>query len=245
MGLVLDVLLELVLEGREPEEEMGARSHHRSPFAEHAVPINEVLGVEYLPALIALVPSGAHMAAVRAGPFHVPVREVPAAVLAVGERHIALVDVPLLPEVQHEVLDHLQMRRMLRVQEEIEAQPEPLEAPQVDFVEAIRYHLGLHSLLFRADRGGRSVHVRTGDHQDVVSLHPVISSEYVGREIAPRHSSDVNDAVSIRPSDADEYPCHISPIMVIGFKTEVRPMGKDNIWKGYRAKGSMIWTLRR
>ncbi len=176
----------------------------------------QVERVEEVAAALALVPPGLLEAAVGARPLHVPVRQVPPVVRAVGQHHGLQVDVPLLVEGPEEVLGHLLVGGVLRGEVQVEGDAQVLDALRDDLVVPLGHLLGGRPLRLRLDGDGRPVHVGARDHQDPVPAEPVEAGEDVPWEEAPDDVADVDGPAGIGPGDSDEHLGHRGPALPWG-----------------------------
>ena len=69
---------------------------------------------------------------------------------------------------------------------------------------AVHYVLGLDPFLFGADGYGCAVAVAARDHQDLITLQPVITGKDIGWQIATSQVAQVQRTIGIGPGDTDE-----------------------------------------
>ena len=166
--------------------------------------VDQVGGIELVPAVVALVAARALEAADRARALDVAVgKRVPG---RGGERpeRLLLDDVALSMERAEEVLGDAVVVGGRRPREEVVREPEVAKILADELVEAVG---GLTRRLaggVRRDHDRRPVLVRPAHHEDVVAAQPVIAGERVRRNAEARHVADVAQAARIRPRDRDQ-----------------------------------------
>jgi hypothetical protein len=170
--------------------------------------IDQVLRVELVAAVVALVAARAGVTADRAGALDEPVGQG-----APGRRR----DRPrcgLLDQVTVAVDDAEQLLRHMVViarggaGEQVVAQPERGEIFDDHPVVLVGELLGGQPLRLRLDQDGGAVLVRPADHEHVVTGHPHIAAEDVGGHSEPRNMADVSRAVGVGPGHRGENVTH-------------------------------------
>ena len=160
------------------------------------------------PAFLALVAPGALIPAFLAAALHVPIGKELTAFGAIILQCALPVEIAVLHQLVEDVVDHIEMvlRRGLCEQGEVDAQV--LDGLLVDAMVALGHLLRSGLLLLGPDGDGRSMHVRAGDHEDLISLERVIFCEYVRGQEGTGHMSEMKRAVGVGPSNADQYFYH-------------------------------------
>ena len=78
---------------------------------------------------------------------------------------------------------------------------------------AQRHLLWLSPFLLRGDHDGGAVHVAAAYHQHLVSLEPVVTGKYVGRQVAARHVAQMQRSIGVWPRNGDEDVLHGGAIL--------------------------------
>lgn len=151
--------------------------------AHAAAGIDEVLGIQGAAAVVALVAAGFLVATVGAGTLDITVGQEAAGLGVVELRGRALIDVAVLHEAQEDVVGDGGVVLRAGVGEEVERDAELAPVAEKLRVELVDDLLGRAALVVGADGDGRAVRVATGDHQDVVADHAVVTGEDIGGEI--------------------------------------------------------------
>ena len=202
--VVLQPFAQRLVVGAEPVEEVVRRADLRRRAVELAARVLEVDRVEDVAAVVALVAARALEAADRARALDVAVEQEALLDGAVGQVHLALVDVADLQQLEEHVLGDARVVLRAGGREEVEADAEALPALEELGVE-VRRHLGRGAAFFLgADGDRRAVLVGAGDHQDFVAGGAVVAGEDVRRQVGADYLADVQGAVSVRPGDPDK-----------------------------------------
>jgi hypothetical protein len=163
--------------------------------------IDQVLWIELVAAVVALVAARAGVPADRAGALDVAVGQRTAGRRrdrAVGRllQHVA-VGVNGLEQL----LSDMVVIARRRPGEQVVGEPEGGQVLHDHPVVAIRQLTRRHALLLRLDQDRRAVLVGAADHEHVVARHPHVPAEDVGGHPEPGDMTDVTRAVGIRPGD--------------------------------------------
>ncbi len=151
-----------------------------------AAGVDEVQGVQQTPAVVALVAPCFRVAAVGAGPFHVPVRKEDAAGFRV-ELHLGLaVDVPPLQQPQEDVLRHSVVVLRVGVGEEVITDADTLLGVQETGMVALKQFPRGDAFLLGPNGDGGAVGIGAGDHEDVVAGQAMVAGEDVGGQVGTR-----------------------------------------------------------
>ena len=191
----------LLLERAEPEEvvlrppNLGRRSAHPT------LQVNKVGGVQGLAAGVALVAPGPGAIAVRTRPLDIAVGEVAAAALAVGQHHLALVDIVLRQQLQEDVLHHLPVVHRPRGCEQVEGDAHPVPAVEKEGLVTVDDYLRGNVLLLGPEGDRRPMLVAPRHHQHLVPLGAMVPGEDVGGKVGAGQVAQVQRAVGVGPSD--------------------------------------------
>ena len=180
--LALEVFEQGLPERAQLQEEVLGLADLRGAVAQGAVRFEEVPGLEGHAARVALVAAGLLGPAVGADPLDVPVGEEPGAVGAVVLVRLLSVDVPLVPEVVEQPLDHLEVGRAVGLVVQGVLDAHVLDGLLVDLVELVGVLLRRHARLLGGDGDGGAVLVGAADHEDLVADDAVVPAEYVRRQ---------------------------------------------------------------
>ena len=208
VGLVLEVLHQGLLEGRELQEVLLRGLHDGGGAAAGAVRVDDVAGLEGGAAAVALVGADVLGAADGALALHVAVRQELPAFGAVVLVLVAGVDVPVVKQRLEKPLGHLDVDGGVGLPVEGVADPQVLDRLLVDFMVAVGHLLGGDALLLGGDGDGRPVLIGAADDPDLVAQQAVVAGEDVRREEGPGHMPQVDGAVGVRPRDVHEYLRH-------------------------------------
>ena len=210
--LVLDPAYQRLLERGEPEEVVVRLPELRRRPADRAAGVAQLACLVGGAAFLALVTPCSVVTAFLAAPFDVPVGEELGALRAIVLQRAVPIQVAVLHQLVEEIVDHFEvvLGGGLGEQREIDAQV--LDGLLVHTVVPFRHLLGSGLLLLGADRDGRSMHVRSGHHEHLVTFERMIFREHVRRQEGTCHMSEMKRAVGVGPSNADQYFCHIIEI---------------------------------
>ena len=166
--------------------------------------IDQVDGIELVPAVVALVAARAREAADRARALDVAVGKRVAGRGGERAERLLLDDVALVVEGAEEIPGDAVVVRRRRSREEVVREPEVAQVLADEPVEALR---GLTRRLaggVRGDHDRRPVLVRPADHEHVVAPQPVVAGERVRRDAEARHVADVAQPARVRPRDRNQ-----------------------------------------
>ena len=166
--------------------------------------VDQIRGVELVPAVVALVAARAPEAADRARALDVAVgKRMPG---RGGERaeRLLLDDEALLVERAEEVARDAVVVLGRRPREEVVGQPEIAEILANERVEALGGLTRRLSRGVRRDHDRRAVLVGAADHEHVVAAQPVVAGERVRRHSEARHMADMARPARIRPRHRDQ-----------------------------------------
>ena len=194
-------------DGRQVDEQVLRLPDHRGGGADAAPRVDQLDGIQELPAVLALVPARVRVMAVGAGAQDVPVGEEPLVLLAEGLAQDALVDVPVLVELREDVLRDLGMHRHGGPAEPVECDGEPFVDVAVDGVVAVAQLPRRDPLLQRPGLGGGAVLVGPAHVQGLVAGQPAVARKHVGGEHLDE-VAQVRDVVHVRQRGGDQTSFH-------------------------------------
>ena len=151
--------------------------HFRRRARDPAAGVEELIGVERAAAVVALVASRIFVTAVRAGALDVPIGQEALGLRVVELLRDAFVDVAVLQQPQKDVVDNRRVILGARARKEVEGDAELLPVAQELRVKLIDHLLWRAAFLIGAHRDRRAVLIAAGNHQHVVTCHPLIASE--------------------------------------------------------------------
>ena len=198
------VLLELGLERSQREIEVRGLADRRGGAGDLALRVDELGGVQERTALLALIPTGVRVAADRAGPLDVAVREEHLRLLVVELLLLFLLEETVGMEPEEELLRRAVVDRPGGPGIVVKAHPEPLEGGAVELVVAVDDLLRRDLLLLGRDRDRHTVLVGT-THEDDVALPGALEPDIdVRGEIGSGEVTEVDLPVGIREGRGDE-----------------------------------------
>ncbi len=204
----VEPLAERLGERREVEQVVLGLDELRRLPVDLAARVDQVGGVELVAAVVALVAAGLAVAADRAGALDVAVRQ-----RAAGRRRDralgGLLDhVPVVAHRAEHLLHDLVVVAGGGAREQVVRQTEPDEVADDDRVVGVGQLARRHPLLVGLDQDRRPVLVGARDHQHVVTGHPHVPAEDVGRHAETGDVADVARAVGVRPGDGGQDVGH-------------------------------------
>jgi hypothetical protein len=205
--LRLDPRPQLGGEGGQVEGEVGGRLEHRRQAVDLGPRLDEVLGVELVAAVVALVAPGAVEPADRAGALDVAVGQRAAVAGRESGQLLDLDDAALGEDAPEQLAHHLVVVGGGGPGEQVVGQA---QAPQVlddQGVVAVGQLLRGQPLLVGGDRDRRAVLVGARDHQHVVTRQAGPARPDVARQAETGHVTDVARAVGIGPRGSGEERC--------------------------------------
>ena len=172
--------------------------------ADAASKADQVSGAEGLATLVALVSSGSGEATIGAFALDITIGKIAIALRAICRRHGVFEYVPLVPEGEKDIVNHLGVVRGVGGGEKIEGNTQLLPGFQESLVIPGGHLLRTDPLPFGADGYGGAVHIAAGDHQDMVPLQAMVAGEDVGGEISSGDMSQMQWPVGVRPGNSNE-----------------------------------------
>ena len=166
--------------------------------------LDQVDGVELVPAVVALVAARALVAADRARALDVAVGERVAGRGGERAERLLLDDVALVVERAEEVARDAVVVRRRGAREEVVREPEIAEVLADELAVALGRLTRRLARGVRRDHDRRAVLVRPADHEHVVAPQPVVAGEGVRRDSEPRHVADVPRAGRVRPGHRNQ-----------------------------------------
>ncbi len=181
--------------------EIGASGDRRSR-------IDEIRGLEQAGAVLTLVAAGSLVAAVRAGPDDVAIREKPSVVDGVDLIRDALLDHAVGAELLCKVPRELGVLGRRASSEMVERQSKPPREVGLD-----RVLLGAVVLHAEPRLGGcelcrRAVFIGRADEEHLVPAEALVACVDVRREHRPDERAEVFDAVDVRQGTRDQMATH-------------------------------------
>ena len=179
--------------------------------------IAQLVGVQRLAAVVALVAPRRFVAAVRAGSFDVAIgQEAPGDGVVGGFGYFRL-DVPCVIEYREQLLHHFHVGFGVGVGEEVEGDTHALQRIAIESVKSGSDLFRLASFFLRGNGDGGAVHVAAAHHQHAVAAQAVVASADVRRQVAARQVAQVQRTVGVGPGDADEDRFHASGTLPGGY----------------------------
>ena len=166
--------------------------------------VDQVGGIELVPAVVALIAPRTLEPADRARALDVPVRERVAGRGGERAERLALDDEPLLVERPEEIPGDGVVVLRRGAGEEVIRKPQRTEVLADERVEPIGGLTRRLARRVRRDHDWRAVLVGPADHEHVVSAQPVVAGERVRRNSEARDMADVPEAARIGPGDGDQ-----------------------------------------
>ena len=215
VGAGLKPRTECIGQRRQVEEEVFGLDEPRCLTVDPRVRVDELVGVELVAAVVALVATGAVVTANRAGALDVAVGQGAAGRRRYRATRRAFDQVAIAVQRREHLLDHRIVVPRRGPGEEVIAQAELLEVfsdhPVVPVGEILRgdaFMIGLHE-----DR--RAVLVGTAHHEDVITGEPVIAREDIRGDTEASDVTNVSGTVRVRPCDrGQDVPGHASRLFV-------------------------------
>ena len=201
MLLLVDVLQQALLEGRQVEEQVLGLADDRRRPAQLAARVDQLDRVERPAAVVALVATSAGVAAVRAGALDVAVGQEARVDLAVELLLRLRVDVAVGVQRPEDVLRDGEVVLGVGVGEEVERDAEVAPGFEEADVVALEVLARRQPLLLGANRDRRAVRVAAGDHQDAVAAQAVVAGEDVRRDVRAGQVPQMQVAVGVRPGN--------------------------------------------
>ena len=170
--------------------------------------VDEILGVELVPAGVTLVPAGAFAAAYGARALNIAVGKGVSGHRVDG--HILLLDdhVPVVAADLEHALNHAFVVDRGGPGEEVVRQAEGHKVLDDDPVVLIGELLGGLSLGLGRDEDRSAVLVRSGDHEHILAAHSHVPGKDVRGDSEARDVADVAGAVGVRPCNCREDMRH-------------------------------------
>ena len=193
-----------LFEGAELQEEVRGVPEFRRVAVEAAADVDEVLGVHGFAAAIALVAPRRVIAAMGAGSLDVAVRQEALVHQRVGHGSGLLVEVALLKEFEEDLVGRIAMVVRAGASKQVERDAQAAQAVEEFGLLAFHDFLGALAGFLGGDGDGRAVLVAAGDHEHVVSLHPVVTGKDIRRQESPGDVAEMERAVCVGPGDPDK-----------------------------------------
>ncbi len=191
--------------------------------------VDQLLRLEHVAAVVALVGARAFKAADVAGPFHV----------AVGQEALGGGGVPLHGLVreqktiflqrQEDGLRDLEMILGMGGGEQVIGDPVALEQFQESIVIFLVDFLDRLAFLIGCDGDRRAMRVGAADHQDIVSLQTVIACDNVTGQMGAGDIPDMDFGIGIGPGDGDQYVFRHSCLHFEFCHCEERKLRRSNL----------------
>ncbi len=204
----VEPLLEGAGEGGQVEEEVLGLDELGGLAVDLAAGVDELVGVELVAAVVALVAAGLGEGADRAGALDVAVGQGAPGRRADRTARRLLDHVAVGVDLAEHLLDDGVVVARRRAGEQVVGQAEVGEVLGDDRVVLVDELLWRQALLVGEDEDRGAVLVRARDHQHVVAGHPHVPAEDVGGHTETGHVADVARAVGVRPGDGRQDFAH-------------------------------------
>ena len=195
---------QLLLEGREVEEEVLRVPENRRRTVDTGPGIDEVGGIELVPAVVALVAPRALEATDRAGALDIPVGQSVSGRGGERAKRLLLDDVALGVERAEQITGDAIVVSRRDPREQVVGDPEVAQVLPDEAAEALRSVTRRLAGVVRRHHDGRPVLVRAADHEHVVAAQPVVARERVRGNAESRHVADVPGPIRVGPCDRNQ-----------------------------------------
>ena len=213
-ALAVDPGADFRLDLRLQQIEMARVAHLQVPRPRHRrIGIDQVGRIQQPPAVVALIPARADVAAMGARPLDIAVGQEPGVVDGVDHPIHPLLDQAVLLQRLGEMLGQAMVLRVRRPAEPVVAEPERLARRLLNLVLLVA--IGPHVLT--GGGGGQlgwgAVLVGGADVEHLISLRPLEPRPDVGRQHRPRQIPQVLDAIDVGQRRGDEDAGHGRPVV--------------------------------
>ena len=166
--------------------------------------VDELVWIELVAAVVALIPARARKSADRAGPLDVPVGERTSRGFLERSHRGLLDEVALVVQRLEDVLDDDAMVVRRRPSKEVVREPERSQVFADDAAVLVDGFLRCKALGVGLDEVRSSVLVRAAHHEHVVAHKAVIAGEHIGRHAEAGDMPEMTRTVRVRPCHRDE-----------------------------------------
>jgi hypothetical protein len=192
VGMFIEVSQQFRLPPSKVKEEVFALSHNQLIIGMGFVArVDEQRGIQQVAAVITLVAARVRVVADVTLAFDVAIWQKTFFLLAVQQLLLFLIQVATLQQQQEKILSDFVVIFGVGVGEQIEADTDFLQGQQKAVVIMLENLPRRDATLVGLYRDRRTVTVRTGDHQHLISGESVVTGENVGWQVCPRQVADV------------------------------------------------------
>ena len=170
--------------------------------------VDQLVRVEFVAAVVALVTARTVGAADRAGAFDVTIWQGTPAGRGDGDFLRALVDVPVLQALLEQFLHDMLVVRGGGAGKQVVAQAEIAQILGNHAVVAVREFLRADPLFIGLNENRGAVLIGSGHHQHVIALHALIARVHIRRDAEAGDMPDMARTVRVRPRNIDQNMTH-------------------------------------